>query len=72
MIGVIIGTDEYPETCKDCPLFISNFGHAAYCSMGGEYSEKEIKAEKDGALNMYYYGCLKNRPKNCPLKEVYL
>lgn len=70
MIGVIIGIDEYPETCEDCPLFIS--GLAPYCSMGGEYSEKEIEAEEDGALNMYYHGCLNNRPKNCPLKEVYL
>jgi hypothetical protein len=29
-----------------------------------------IESEEDGALNMYYHGCLKSRPKNCPLKEV--
>ena len=37
---------------------------------GKKYTDEEIESEEDGALNMYYHGCLKSRPKNCPLKEV--
>lgn len=72
MIGVILGFD-YPKTCADCKLFINGIiGHPAFCSAGGEYSEKEIEKEKNGNLQMYYDGCLSIRPKNCPLRDVFL
>jgi len=58
----------FPRSCDKCKLFVSEFGSPAYCIVNGKYAQKEIKAEKDGALNMYYHGCLTNRPKNCPLK----
>ena len=62
--------NKYPKNCEQCKLFVSNFGSPAYCAVGGKYTKKEIDNEKDGNLNMYYHGCLSNRPKNCPLKEV--
>lgn len=61
--------DKYPKNCEKCKLFVSQFGSPAYCVAGGKYTKKEIESEKDGGLNMYYHGCLNNRPKNCPLKE---
>lgn len=60
--------NKFSETCDECRLFVNKtLGMPAYCIAGGKYTDKEIKAEKDGNLNMYYHGCLKNRPKNCPL-----
>lgn len=59
-----------PKSCDKCPLFVSSFGSSAYCPLEGEYTDEEIEAEEDGNLNMYYHGCLKVRPKNCPLKEL--
>lgn len=63
--------NKFPKTCDDCKLFSSEqLGVEPYCVVGGEYTDEEIESEEDGALNMYYHGCLENRPKNCPLKEV--
>ena len=70
MIVIKVG-NEFPKTCEDCPIFENDIvGHAAYCTAGGEYTDEEIDAEKDGDLNMYYHGYLNHRPKNCPLIEM--
>ena len=70
MIGIIIG-EKMPKTCDKCKLFIDDIlGKEAFCTLGIEYTDNEIDAEKDGNLNMYYHGCLKHRPKACPLKEI--
>lgn len=72
MIGIILGF-EYPKTCEDCKLFIDGIlGHSAFCAAGGEYSIEEINKAKEGNMQIYYHGCLTSRPKNCPLKEVFL
>lgn len=72
MIGVILGFD-YPTTCKGCKLFVNAVvGYPAFCSAGGRYTEKEIEKDKNGNIAMYYNGCLSHRPKNCPLKELFL
>lgn len=72
MIGIILGFI-YPHTCEDCKLFVNSVvGHPAFCSAGGEYTDIEIEKEEEGALQMYYHGCLSHRPENCPLKEVFL
>ena len=62
---------EMPNTCKECPLFVNVFGHPAYCQIGAAYTSEEISSvkDKDGFLEMYYHGCLSNRPNACPLKE---
>ena len=59
-----------PKTCDKCKLFTRYFGSPAYCAVGAEYTDKEIEAEEDGNLNMYYHGCLTHRPMNCPLVEI--
>ena len=69
MIILNVG-DKFPKTCEQCPLFVDSFGTPTYCIAGGEYTDEEIEAEEDGALNMYYDGCLSTRPKNCPLEEM--
>lgn len=69
MIILNVG-DKFPETCEHCPLFVDEMGTPTYCIAGGDYSDEEIAAEEDGALNMYYDGCLSKRPQNCPLQEV--
>ncbi len=71
MIILKVG-DKFPKNCEHCPLFVDHMGIPTYCVADGEYSEEEIEAEEDGALNMYYDGCLSKRPQNCPLKEVSL
>lgn len=63
--------DTFPKSCDTCPLFVTGIvGHTSYCILDGEYTDEEVEAEEDGELQMYYDGCLKNRPKNCPLIEV--
>lgn len=63
--------DHFPKSCDNCPLFVDQIcGYPAFCVADGEYTEEEIDADPYGAENMYYHGCLKTRPKNCPLKEV--
>ena len=62
--------NEFPKSCEECPLFVDHMGFPTYCIGDGEYSDEEIEAEEDGALNMYYDGCLSTRPKNCPLEEM--
>lgn len=69
MSKVILALDSMPKSCDQCRLFVSIFGHRAYCTMGAKYTAEEIAAEKDGNLSLYYHGCLSNRPKSCPLKE---
>lgn len=62
--------DQFPQSCDECKLFVSDLGQSAYCVVDGEYTEEEIEAVEDGELDMYYHGCLENRPKNCPLKAL--
>ena len=62
--------DKYPKNCEQCKLFVKHFGIPSYCVAGGKYTEKEIKEEEHGAEQIYYSGCLTNRPKNCPLFEI--
>lgn len=62
---------KFPKNCEECPLFVDDIiGHDAFCVVDGEYTDEEIDADPHGAENMYYHGCLKTRPKNCPLKEM--
>ena len=73
MTIVVKITDKFPKSCDHCPLFVDDeVGRTAYCSMNAEYTEEEIQNEEDGSLNMYYHGCLRNRPNSCPLREVTL
>ena len=69
MVKAILTFNKMPKACNDCRLFVSPFGSPAYCSLGAEYTQEEIDAEKDGNLFIYYHGYLPNRPKSCPLKE---
>lgn len=63
--------NKFPKTCSDCPLFVQDvLGLDPYCTVNGEYTDEEIDTAKDGQLDMYYHGCLKKRPKNCPLKKI--
>ena len=62
--------NKLPKSCDKCKLFVSEFGKSPYCIVDGEYTDEEISSEEDGALDMYYHGCLSSRPQNCPLKEV--
>ena len=61
---------KFPKSCDKCKLFVNHFGIPSYCVAGGEYTEKEIEEEECGGEQIYYHGCLTNRPKNCPLKEA--
>lgn len=70
MIVYKLRNKTFPKTCIACPLFCRTFGVPAYCKVGGKYTEEEIENEKDGNLKMYHHGCLNNRPKKCPLKEI--
>ena len=65
-VNLILG--EIPNTCDECPLFVRILGQSAFCTLGAEYTADEILAEEDGNLDMYYHGCLSQRPKECPLK----
>ena len=61
----------FPKNCEECPLFINkSAGYSAFCIGEAKYTTEEIEAEKDGNLTMFYHGCLSNRPKSCPLKEI--
>lgn len=63
--------NRFPKTCNECSLFVDGiFGQHPYCVGNGEYTKEEINSYEDGALDMYYHGCLSERPKNCPLKEI--
>ncbi len=68
-MSAILIIDKMPNTCKNCPLFVNQFGRTAYCTMGAKYSPEEIASVKDGNLELYYSGCLSKRPNACPLKE---
>ena len=62
----------FPKNCEECPLFINKFvGYSAFCIGEAKYTTEEIEAEKNGDLVIYYHGCLSNRPKSCPLKEIF-
>ena len=63
--------ENLPKTCDECKLFVNGIiGHPAYCVLDAKYTDKEIDTEKDGNLNMYYYGCLSHRPCSCPLEQI--
>lgn len=69
MIILEVG-NKFPESCDECPLFVNGIlGHQAFCISKGKYTKEEIASYEDGALDMYYHGCLPERPKNCPLAE---
>lgn len=62
--------NKFPKSCDKCPLFVNGIlGHQAFCVSKGKYTKEEIASYEDGALDMYYHGCLSERPKNCPLVE---
>lgn len=62
--------NKFPKSCDECPLFVDGIlGHQAFCISKGKYTKEEIASYEDGALDMYYHGCLSERPKNCPLVE---
>lgn len=70
MIILEVG-NKFPKSCDECPLFVDGIlGHQAFCTVKGDYAKEEIASCKDGALDMYYHGCLSKRPNNCPLKEI--
>lgn len=63
--------NKFPKNCGSCPLWNEGgLGTPCFCVAKGDYTAKEIRAEKDGELSMYYHGYLKHRPKKCPLIEV--
>ena len=71
MIVYKLRNKTFPKDCEKCRLFCNKIlGHESFCMVGGKYTKKEIKSEKDGNLSMYYHGCLSIRPKNCPLKRL--
>lgn len=63
--------NKFPKSCDECPLFIDGMVvQQPFCIAKGEYTKEEISSYEDGALDMYYHGCLSTRPNNCPLKEI--
>lgn len=62
--------NKFPKSCDECPLFVNRrLGYPSFCISKGKYTKEEIASYEDGALDMYYHGCLSERPKNCPLVE---
>lgn len=70
MSKVILTLKSMPTNCDKCPLFINHFGQKAYCAMHTEYTPEEIAAVENGNLQLYYHGCLSERPEACPLETI--
>ena len=63
--------NKFPKSCDECPLFVDGkLGYQSFCVSKGEYTTEEINSYENGALDMYYHGCLLTRPTNCPLEKI--